>query len=281
MLTEAVFLFRTLVITRVGSSNGQYFIWIAALICYGAPGIVVAASALCLPKSYQSMKYCWLSTDPLLYSIVYPIAVMLLINVIIFIIIMYNITYRSQRFRKNVNLRKISQAVKRAFCMLVVLGLPWMLGYIMLLSQDQATKNIFNVLFTIFNSLQGVLIFILYCFRQENVRNLWLKPLTRRYQTNKSRFQTYNFARKFTNDATQDLSATGDIVTRTRRSTDGILSASPQTPKSEDQQEFVGKTNAAFSNPNQGRSTHLNTNPPPLPSKNSPPSNKPFRSGWV
>nr|XP_026695108.1 adhesion G-protein coupled receptor G6-like isoform X2 [Ciona intestinalis] len=269
MLVEAVFLFRTLVITRVESSSGKCFIWSAALISYSAPAIVVAASASSLPKeSYQSMKYCWLASDPLLYSIVYPIAVMLSLNLLIFFIVMYNITYRSQMFRKNVNLRKISQAVKRALCMLVVLGLAWVLGYVMLLSQDKATKDIFTILFTILNSLQGFFVFILYCFRQENVRNLWLRPLTRRYQVNVKRIRFRNRAQNFTNDQTQDATATVDNVSPTRKTSEDILSSRPGN-------------NMVDTKPKPAQRSHINTPPPPLPVKTSVDNEKPFRSGWA
>lgn len=45
-------------------------------------------------------------------------------------------------------------AVRRALCMIFVLGLPWIFGFIMLLTKDDDTKNTFALLFTIFNAFQ-------------------------------------------------------------------------------------------------------------------------------
>jgi len=52
------------------------------------------------------------------------------------------------------DLRKIAQAVRRALCMIFALGLPWIFGFIMLLSKEDAIKTVFSYIFTIFNSLQ-------------------------------------------------------------------------------------------------------------------------------
>ena len=38
--------------------------------------------------------------------------------------------------------------------MTFVLGLPWIFGYAMLLSKDDQLKNIFSVIFTLFNAVQ-------------------------------------------------------------------------------------------------------------------------------
>ena len=49
-------------------------------------------------NSYQSERYCWLSGDILLFSIVIPVAVVLLINITVFLVVMWKIksTAKSQ-----------------------------------------------------------------------------------------------------------------------------------------------------------------------------------------
>ena len=46
------------------------------------------------------------------------------------------------------------KSLKRAACMVSTLGLPWIFGYLMLLSTDPDAKRVFSVLFSLINSLQ-------------------------------------------------------------------------------------------------------------------------------
>ncbi|XP_076802640.1 adhesion G-protein coupled receptor G6-like isoform X1 [Clavelina lepadiformis] len=205
MLAEGVFLFRTLVLSTTGAGSGACFIWTTAALCYIIPGVVVVTVVMTSMTGYQSSRYCWLSQDPLLYSVVIPVGIVLAINCVIFLIIMYSITLRSRHFRKNIDKKRLSQALKRALCVMFVLGLPWVFGYIMLLVNDDQTKEIFSVLFTVFNAFQGFAIFILYCVRQESVRSLWLKSLRSRYRKSLSSGRPREFTRRLTNDdLTQD-----------------------------------------------------------------------------
>ena len=46
------------------------------------------------------------------------------------------------------------KSLKRAACMVSTLGLPWIFGYMMLLSTNPDAKRVFSVLFSLINSLQ-------------------------------------------------------------------------------------------------------------------------------
>ena len=62
----------------------------------------------------------------------------------------------------------ITQA-RRSIAILVVLGLTWAFGVLAI----KDAKLVFQYLFSIFNSLQGLLIFVFYCVLSKDTRNKW------------------------------------------------------------------------------------------------------------
>ena len=60
------------------------------------PAIVVGFLAGLLAENYQSERYCWLSADVVLYSIVVPIGIVLFVNVGVFLVVLWNITVGSK-----------------------------------------------------------------------------------------------------------------------------------------------------------------------------------------
>ena len=59
--------------------------------------------------------------------------------------------------------------LQNALVMSVLLGLTWVFGF---LAIDEATF-IFQLLFCVFNSIQGLLVFFLFCLRSQDVRKAW------------------------------------------------------------------------------------------------------------
>ena len=62
----------------------------------------------------------------------------------------------------------ITQA-RRGIAILVVLGLTWLFGVLAI----RDAKLVFQYLFCIFNSLQGLLVFIFYCVLSKDTRRKW------------------------------------------------------------------------------------------------------------
>ena len=57
-----------------------------------------------------------------------------------------------------------------AVCIFVLMGLTWAVGY---LSVIEATSFVVQMLFCVFNSMQGYVIFMLYVVRRAEVRQVW------------------------------------------------------------------------------------------------------------
>ena len=67
--------------------------------------------------------------------------------------------------------KDVGQRLLNAFAVSIILGLTWVFGF---LAVEEA-RGAFQLLFCIFNSFQGVLIFILFCYAQKDVRRLLLE----------------------------------------------------------------------------------------------------------
>ena len=61
--------------------------------------------------------------------------------------------------------------VHNAIAITTLMGLTWIFGLLSLIHEDFSLA--FQVLFCIFNSLQGVVIFIMFCVRQPEVVTIW------------------------------------------------------------------------------------------------------------
>ena len=95
-------------------------------------------------------------------------------NIVIFILVMYRITCgrkaRGSSTRSD-SRAEILKRVHNAIAITALLGLTWVFGLLSLI--DEQASFVFQVLFCIFNSLQGCVVFIMFCVRQKNVVLVW------------------------------------------------------------------------------------------------------------
>ena len=100
-----------------------------------------------------------------------PILLVLVFNTIIFIVVMVVLVRHSiQRSNKKID---IIQMMVNITGIVFLFGLTWIFGAFTILKADQA----FQLIFTVTNSFQGFLIFILFCVLNSDVRQVWAKML--------------------------------------------------------------------------------------------------------
>ncbi|KAK6186539.1 hypothetical protein SNE40_008559 [Patella caerulea] len=88
---------------------------------------------------------------------------------------------RSICSRNNLNTTGLQHSVtniRASFCCFIYLGLTWVFGFLAI----SDARLPFQYIFTVLNSLQGFLIFILFTARDKKVRDYW-KQLCRSYKT--------------------------------------------------------------------------------------------------
>lgn len=116
-------------------------------------------------------------------GVVQFIAVMLVFNLVMFVLIIKQITCRPQ-LKKDDPRKENIKRIQNAISILMLLGLAWLFGFFAI----GGAQFIFNLLFLICNSLQGLFIFLLFCVRNQEVQMEWrlIFGQTGGYKVNKS-----------------------------------------------------------------------------------------------
>uniref|UniRef100_A0A672GSL1 Uncharacterized protein n=1 Tax=Salarias fasciatus TaxID=181472 RepID=A0A672GSL1_SALFA len=158
MLLEGVQLYRMVVLVFNATIRPLYLY----VTGYGIPLIVVILSASIRPKGYGTD--CWLSLqDGLIWSFFGPVCIIILLNVVFFIVTVWKL---AQKFTSlNPDLSKLAFTVT-AVAQMCILGLMWVFGAFLF----QKDAIVVPYIFTILNSLQGALVFIMHCLLSKQVR---------------------------------------------------------------------------------------------------------------
>ncbi|KAM4041383.1 adhesion G-protein coupled receptor G6 isoform 2-T2 [Anomaloglossus baeobatrachus] len=182
---EAVHMYIALV--KVFNTYIRRYILKFCIIGWGIPAVVVA---IVLASTYKDSAYgksiygqdtdgngdafCWIKSNTVFYvTCAAYFGVMFLMNIAMFIVVMVQICgrngKRTNRSIKEEVLRNMRSVVSLTF----LLGMTWGFAFF-------AWGNVtlaFMYLFTIFNSLQGLFIFVFHCALKENVQKQWRRHL--------------------------------------------------------------------------------------------------------
>nr|XP_002120639.2 adhesion G protein-coupled receptor E1-like [Ciona intestinalis] len=128
-------------------------------------------------SAFLAETHCWLHGISLYISFLLPVGLVLLLNIVIFFLVIRNITWNRKRVQSTMQKRTAGQHLLMACTLAGTLGFVWVLGYFMILSNDDTFILVMSWVFTIAATLEGVSIFFLVCVRRNDVRKLWWKPL--------------------------------------------------------------------------------------------------------
>ncbi|XP_033112543.1 adhesion G-protein coupled receptor D1-like [Anneissia japonica] len=164
MLMEGLHLYLLVVkVYRSGKSYLHYYV----VTAWGCPIVIVAFSASLKWQDYKSESICWLSLEnDMIWAFLGPAAVIVVVNLLILIRVLFVVVGAVDDV--NGVPSKVTQtkaAAKSAIVLAPILGTTWLIG----VAANLNTVCIY--LFTIFNSLQGVFVFVFYCVRNSEVRN--------------------------------------------------------------------------------------------------------------
>ncbi|XP_032977040.1 adhesion G-protein coupled receptor G7 isoform X3 [Rhinolophus ferrumequinum] len=179
-------------------------------------GCALSITGLVLTIIFQIATSCWLAIpegknfikSPWLWAFILPVTIILVSNVIMFIVILVKVLWKNDQnltsTKKNSSLKKILSTLSIA----VVFGITWILAYFMLIDNNNI-RVIFSYIFCIFNTTQGLQIFILYTVKtkifQDEASKMFkslsssaerLKPL-RPFTELRLRLRMYNMLRSF------------------------------------------------------------------------------------
>ncbi|KGL72504.1 putative G-protein coupled receptor 112, partial [Tinamus guttatus] len=144
---------------------------------WGIPAIVVAVVLIinkdfygngALSKNKPFSSFCWIQDNIVFYiSVVAYFLLMFLMNTVMFITVLLQINSMKSKAQKRSRSWKRSflHDLKSAFSLMFLLGLTW--GFVFF--AWGAVRIFFLYLFSIFNTLQGVFIFVFHCLMKEDV----------------------------------------------------------------------------------------------------------------
>eukprot|EP00057_Strongylocentrotus_purpuratus_P023800 XP_011678274.1 PREDICTED: G-protein coupled receptor 126-like [Strongylocentrotus purpuratus] len=164
----------------------QNFMIKAFLAAWGIPALIVVLTGAIARDSYAqedllftnyifTINRCFLQFWAQIGGLLIPMSIILLINIVIFFLVVRKFRESAKiagRVKKEANAerRETIKRVQNAICILLLLGLTWVTGYLLLIpSFSQVAQPIFIVL----NSFQGLFIFLLYCVRNPDIRKKW------------------------------------------------------------------------------------------------------------
>ncbi|XP_072561300.1 adhesion G protein-coupled receptor E5 isoform X3 [Paramormyrops kingsleyae] len=143
---------------------------------YGIPAVIVAISASVNAKGYGTDRHCWLSLkDNFIWSFFGPVCVIIILNVFFFIITVWKLAEKFSSLNPDLSsLRKIKTFTVTAIAQLCILGTMWVFGCF----QFEKNTLVMSYLFTIFSSIQGILVFVMHCLGSKQVREEYSRFLT-------------------------------------------------------------------------------------------------------
>ncbi|XP_029701393.1 adhesion G protein-coupled receptor B1-like isoform X1 [Takifugu rubripes] len=135
---------------------------------WGLPALVVAVSVgFTKANGYGTVNYCWLSLEGgLLYSFVGPAAAVVLVNMVIGILVFNKLV--SKDGITDVKLKERAGASLWSSCVVLpLLALTWMSAVLAITDRRSA---LFQILFAIFDSLEGFIIVMVHCILRREVQ---------------------------------------------------------------------------------------------------------------
>uniref|UniRef100_A0A3B3V5G8 Adhesion G protein-coupled receptor E5b, duplicate 3 n=1 Tax=Poecilia latipinna TaxID=48699 RepID=A0A3B3V5G8_9TELE len=167
MLLEGVQLYRMVVLVFNATIRPLYLY----LTGYGVPLGIVIISATIRPGGYGTKDHCWLSLEHgLIWSFFGPVCFIIALNVFFFIVTVWKLAQKFATLNPDLSkLHKIKAFTVTAIAQMCILGLMWVFGAFLFSEGMTAVAYIFTVL----NSLQGALVFIMHCVLSKQVERIW------------------------------------------------------------------------------------------------------------
>uniref|UniRef100_A0A8D2DZN2 Adhesion G protein-coupled receptor E4P n=1 Tax=Sciurus vulgaris TaxID=55149 RepID=A0A8D2DZN2_SCIVU len=190
MLLEGLHLFLTVRNLKVANytSAGRFKRRFMYPVGYGIPAVIVAVSAIVGHRNYGTYTHCWLRLDKqFIWSFMGPVAVIILINLVFYFQILWILRSKLSSLNKEVSTIQDTRVMTfKAVAQLFVLGCSWGLGFLMVEEVGQTVGSVIAYLFTIINVLQGVLLFVVHCLFNCQVRmeyKKWFRRVRRGVET--------------------------------------------------------------------------------------------------
>ncbi|XP_076814307.1 adhesion G-protein coupled receptor G7-like isoform X18 [Clavelina lepadiformis] len=190
------------------------------------PAIFVAIVAAVNIENYtRNDSECWLSVDVEIYLIAIPAAVILGINLILYVVIFARVVcFRELNANKN-HRADTRKNVLLSLILFTTLGGTWLIAFPMLATQNanEVVSTVFAYIFSILTALQGFFLFLLYVVRQYFTVDLFKDVARKSFSKLTSPFSNWNTATSATEN--YQIPRPGLVLESRSASTEGEASA--------------------------------------------------------
>ncbi|CAI9744539.1 adhesion G-protein coupled receptor G6-like [Octopus vulgaris] len=155
----------------------------SSILAWGIPAVIVIITlAINSTNNYIKIaEVCWLNIPSFFAAFLTPVVMVLIFNFIMFSRVIKRLisTQRNKRFEHK--RRKVR--VLGLVGLMILLGFTWVFAFF---AVREATK-VFEYLFSIFNTLQGMFIFLFYCVYKKDTRDVIIESVNKRKRANPRR----------------------------------------------------------------------------------------------
>ncbi|XP_069462910.1 adhesion G-protein coupled receptor G6 isoform X2 [Ambystoma mexicanum] len=186
MALEAVHMYIALV--KVFNTYIRRYILKFCIVGWGVPAVIVSVvlASTHANSAYGNQVYgkdsngqggddfCWITSNTVFYvTCVAYFGIMFLMNVAMFVVVMVQICGRNGKRNSRSMREEILRNVRSVVSLTFLLGMTWGFAFF----AWGPVQIAFMYLFAIFNSLQGLFIFVFHCAMKENVQKQWRRHL--------------------------------------------------------------------------------------------------------
>ncbi|XP_071516804.1 latrophilin-like protein LAT-2 [Panulirus ornatus] len=183
--------------------------WYYHAVSYGLPLVIVAISAASRPQGYGTDEFCWLNPHDhgMIWAFAGPALFILLMNLVIFAMVLRVLRQTPGRCESEKE-KKSRRLLRHSVTLVTILGLTWLTGFLFFSEGTLALA----VIFTVLNSLQGAMLFLVLVVMQDNRRTEFLRIV--RF----SNSLTYRFISKTAGTTTTAFAAHDEVPINPRYS---------------------------------------------------------------
>lgn len=174
MAVEAFYMYLALIL--VFKTYFSNFILKCSLFGWGVPLLIVIATlAVDSTDNYGFINsgMCWLRNPAFYVAFVGPVGLILLVNCIAFALVIRQLSNMASSKLNKTDRNGTMQRLRGAIGIVILLGLTWIFAIFAI----GKASTVFYYLFAIFNSLQGLFIFIFYCVLKKDAISAWKRVL--------------------------------------------------------------------------------------------------------
>ncbi|KAM4722755.1 cadherin EGF LAG seven-pass G-type receptor 3 [Rhinophrynus dorsalis] len=136
-------------------------------IGWGVPAIITGLAVGLDPEGYGNPDFCWISIhDKLVWSFAGPIAVVIVLNGVMFLMVAKLSCSPGQKETKK---KSVLMTLRSSFILLLFISTTWLFGLLAVNNSILA----FHYLYIILCCLQGLAVLVLFCVLNEEVQEAW------------------------------------------------------------------------------------------------------------